>query len=309
MKKSAFLTPLITAALFSALVLIGCKKENSDTLTPQQEEDIATVSSESEAQSQLTLDDVFDNVMGVNNDVGMAGTGVFGRVSADGGRLYGVDSVPHCFTVTITHLSTTDFFPLKIVLDFGTQGCTSNDGHTRYGKIITTYTGRLITPGKSATTTFEGYKIDSISVQGTHKITNTTALGSNQRQFTVEVTDAKLTKPSGNYIQWEGTRVITQVEGNGTPDLPLDDVFTITGSGHGKVKRGNDLFIWQSEITEPLRKKFICHWISKGILKVRRETLPATSPWVSFLNYGNGACDFDATLTINGVVHQIQLPH
>ncbi|MFL5774511.1 MAG: hypothetical protein ACJ75F_15210, partial [Flavisolibacter sp.] len=63
------------------------------------------------------------------------------------------------------------------------------------------------------------------------------------------------------------------------------------------------------EITEALKKKFICHWISKGIIRMRRETLPATSPWVAILNYGNGDCDYLATLTINGVTHQIQLPH
>ena len=114
---------------------------------------------------------------------------------------------------------------------------------------------------------------------------------------------------NGNYSLWSSHRVITQVEGNGTPQIPVDDIFRITGGGHGKVKHGNLIYAWQSEIVEPLVKKFSCRWISKGTIRVKRETLPDNSQWVGTLNYGQGDCDFLATLTINGEVHQIQLPH
>lgn len=309
MKRNNLITRLTTTFLIFSLLIIGCKKETSDNLSPVQEEEAASFSTESEAESEAVFNDVFDNVMGVNTEVGIGGTGVFGRVSRSGfdGREMNVDSIPACLTITIVRLNPPQQFPVKIIFDFGT-GCLGNDGHTRSGKIITEYTGRLIIPGKSATTRFEGFKFDSISVTGTHKITNTTALGSNQAQYTIDVTNAKLSKPNGNYSEWNSHRVIRQIEGNGTV-LPVDDIFSITGSAHGRVKRGSLLYAWQSEITEPLRKKFICHWISKGIIKVRRETLPATSPWVAVLNYGNGDCDYLATLTINGVTHNIQLPH
>jgi hypothetical protein len=307
MKKIALIARLATAGFFATLLIIGCKKENSESLSADQEQQAATFSTQSETESELVFNDVFDNVMGVNTDVGVGGTGVFGRVASinPGGREMNVDSTPSCVTVTVTHMTATEPFPLKIVLDFG-SGCTGNDGHVRQGKIITIYTGRLVAPGKSATTTFDGFKIDSISVQGTHVITNTTT--TNQSQYTVDVTNAKLTKPSGNYSEWNSHRVVTQVEGNATA-IPLDDIFSIQGSAHGRVKRGNDLYAWQSEIIEPLRKKFICRWISKGILRVRRETLPANSPWAATLDYGNGDCDFLANLTINGTTYAIQLPH
>src|SRR5687767_13714864 len=95
-------------------------------------------------------------------------------------------------------------------------------------------------------------------------------------------------------------KLITQVEGNATRVLS-DYICKITGSAHGFIKRGNLLVGWISEITEPLVKKFSCPWISKGVVKVRRETLPASSPWVAALNYGTGTCDFMATFTINNV--------
>lgn len=311
MKQLHQLTRMLTASLFASLIIIGCKKEKSDTLTPTQEEEAANFSFQSETESDIVFNDIFNNVMGINNDLGVGGTGVFERagISSDATkeeREMDVDSLPSCVTVTITQLNLPNMFPVKVVLDFGT-GCTSN-GHTRSGKIITVYTGRLVVPGSSATTSFENFKMDSISVQGTHVIKNTTALGSNQRQFTVDVENAKLTRPNGNYSQWDSHRVITQIEGNATI-FPQDDIFRIAGGAHGRVKRGNLLYGWQSEIVEPLIRKFFCPWISKGVLRVRRETLPSTSPWVASLNFGTGTCDYFATLTLNGITHQIELPH
>lgn len=311
MKKNHLSAQIITAVFFISIIMVGCKKEKSATLTPAEEEQASTVSVESETENEVVFNDVFDNVIGVNTEVGIGGTGIFGRVATNqmaDGRNMNMDSLPVCTHVTITHL-TAAVFPIKIVIDFGT-GCRGTDGHMRYGKIITTYTGRLLEPGNSATTTFEGFKLDSLSVEGTHKITNTTntTAGSNQRQFTVDITDAKITRPSGNYSKWNSHRVITQVEGNGSL-LPQDDVFHITGSAHGQVKRGDMVYAWNSEIINPLVKKFTCHWISQGIIKVRRETLAPNSQWTAVLDYGQGNCDFYATLTINGIPHQIQLPH
>lgn len=309
--KISWLASLMATALLASLVITGCKKENSESLTPQEEEEAATAATQSQAESEFVFNDVYDNVMGVNAEVGIGGTGIFGRTAAPSalqGRDMDVDSVAGCWTITIVRL-TSNPFPVKITIDFG-AGCTGPDGHVRSGKIITEYSNRLIVPDASATTRFENFTIDGISVQGIHKITNTSNATpqSNQRQFTVTVRDAKLTKPNEDYTEWRSDRVITQIEGNGTI-VPMDDILRITGSAQGRVKRGNLIFGWRSEITEPLIKRFTCHWISKGIIKTRRESLSTTSPWVAVLDFGTGSCDFQATLTINGVVHNIELPH
>ena len=309
--KTISLCTLGIIALFSfTLLFYGCGKENSGLsgLSPDQEQTASQVSVQSETEAQLAFNDIFDNVMGANNQVGMAGTGVFGRLIAGVNcgqpveRGNGIDST-HCFSVSFTSLASTTF-PLKLVIDFG-NGCLGNDGHMRYGRIITVYTGRLIEAGKSATTTFDGYKIDSFSISGTHVVTNTTTTG--QRQFTVDITNAKINKPSGHNEEWNGHRVINQVDGSATPEWPTDDVFSISGSGYGKAESGNVIFAWQSKITEPLTKKFICPWILQGILNVHRETLPSNSPWVASLDYGTGGCDNIALLTINGRTTQITL--
>lgn len=307
MKKIFFFTRLATVAFAATLFIIGCKKEASDTLSAGEEQQAAAFSGESEAESDGTFDDVSNNVMGVNTDVGIGGVGIFGRTASPSvsGREMNVDSVPSCVTITITPLQV-GAFPKTVVLDFG-AGCYSH-GHLRSGKIKTVFTGPLREAGSVATTTFDNFKIDTVKVEGTHKITNTTATtaGSNQRQFKIEVTDGKLTKPNGNYAAWNSVRVNTQAEGNGTVS-PLDDVFKVTGNASGRVKRENLIVSWNAEITEPLIKKFTCAWVSKGRVKSVRQGLPANTPWVAVLDYGSGACDNQATLTVNGNTRQITL--
>ncbi|HET6724263.1 MAG TPA: hypothetical protein VFH07_15995 [Chitinophagaceae bacterium] len=297
----------LLALVFGSLVIFGsCKKETSaDTA---QEEFASRASSEGDAESDEIFNEVFDNVMGVNADVAFGGTGVFGRMNP--GTPGETARLTACPDVTITHLSTTSAFPVKVTMDFG-PGCTGRDGRTRSGKIITEYTSRLMVPGAKATTTFENYTVDSIEVSGTQIITNqsdnlsTTCM---THKWKVSVENAKLTKPNGNYVEWNSTRNIVQLEGMCTPFVPLDDIYKIEGSSNAKAKRGNLLIAWTSETADPLIKKFSCRWLVKGVTRITRQNLATNSPWVATINYGNGDCDNKALATINGVPHIITLP-
>jgi hypothetical protein len=298
------------AIVFISLLILGsCKKETSaDTA---QEEFASQASSEADAESDDIFNEVFDNVMGVNADVAFGGTGVFGRMNPGTGTGE-TARLNACPDVTITHLTTANLFPVRVVMDFG-SGCTGRDGRTRSGKIITEYTNRLMAPGAKATTIFENYTVDSIKIEGTHTITNQSELLTANcwtHKWKVGVERAKLTKPNGNYVEWNSTRTIAQIEGMCTPFVPLDDIYKITGNANGKVKRGDLLVAWNSEITEPLIKKFTCRWIAKGIIRNMRLNLSTNSPWAAAINYAypNGDCDNKALATINGVAHIITLP-
>ena len=54
-------------------------------------------------------------------------------------------------------------------------------------------------------------------------------------------------------------------------------------------------------------EKVTCRWISKGIVRTVRSNAAGTTPWIGLLNYGNGDCDNEATLTINGNTKTIVL--
>lgn len=304
MKPRINLTQLFTFTFFfSLLTLISCKKETSGSATDnQQEENASMISGQSDAEAEGVFSSVFDDAMGANNEVGISGSGIFF------GRTDTLVPVPRCFIVTITH-PTNNPFPVRIVVDFGTTGCPGPDGHVRKGKVITEYTNRLIYPGSVATTIFEGYFIDNIKVEGTHKISNIgngTPLVS--RIFKAEVINGKLTKPNGDYTEWNSVKTITQLEGLATLENPRDDVFKIEGSAHGRVKKETLLVAWESSIIEPLIKRFTCRYIVKGRIRTVRVNTPVTSPWVAVLDFGAGNCDNQAVITINGIPHQITLP-
>lgn len=302
--KSWFSFPKLASfsILLSLLVIISCKKENSQSGTDQQEEQVAQVSAEADAEAESTYSELFDDVMGVNNDVGVAGSGVsYGRIDT-------LTPVARCFTVSASYPNGTPF-PVIITLDFGTTGCAGPDGRVRRGKIIIEYTARLINPGAIATAHFENFYVNDIHVEGTHRITNTSETNI-PRRFRIEVINGKLTRPNGNYIEWSSTRVVTQIEGLSTPLIPRDDIFKIEGTAHGVTRRDNLLVRWESTITEPLIRRVSCRWIVKGRVRTVRVNLPnpGNSPWVGILDFGAGVCDDQATLTINGTTHQITLP-
>ena len=277
-------------------------------MTPAQEEDASITTSESDAEAEGVFDGLFDDAIGLNNDVGNAGSGIFY------GRGDNIDTlhpgVPRCFTIDTIHLSSTSFFPVKYIINFGQTGCTGPDGRTRRGKINIIYSGRIMLAGSTATTTFDGFYVDDIKVEGLHVVTNTSSPVNTQpivRQFKIDVTAARLTKPNGNYTTWDSHKIVTQMEGIITPD-PRDDIFKITGNAGGRVKRGTLLVGWESEITEPLIRRITCRWIVKGRIRTRKLNNATNSPWIALLDFGTGTCDDQATIVINGVSHQITLP-
>lgn len=282
----------------SLVMVLSCGKEQS--LSSEQEKEMAQVSGETGAEAENTFAETFDDVMGANNDVGVAGSGIFY------GRPDTLSPTPRCFTVTVVRLNNTSPFPVRIIVDFGTAGCTGPDGHVRRGKILTTYTDRLINAGAIATTEFDGFYVDSVHVEGQHKITNTSE-PSFPRRYKVEIINGKLTKPSGNFITCNSTKVINQVAGVNTAPV-ADDVYSIEGNAHGTVKRGNLLVNWESTIIAPLKRRVTCRWIVSGQIRTIRAGLPGNSPWIGLLDFGAGNCDNQAVLTINGVPHQITLP-
>jgi hypothetical protein len=299
MKKITF---VIFTLLASTLVFIACQKSNSspssDSATTAEQ---INTSANADAEATTSYNDVAANVLGVNSDAGLGnGIGVFLQSNTSASNtsdfIHGTDST-HCYIVTISP-DTVGVFPKTITIDFGT-GCTGIDGHTRRGKIITVYTGRMVKPGSTATTTFDGFYIDSNKIEGTHIIQNNST--ARTTIFTVNVQNGKITKPNGDYNAVNFTRTWTQTEGSGTPGYPLDNVYSITGNASGTVSKNDTTVQWTANITTPLTRKFTCRWIVAGQTTITRNNLSGV------LDYGDGTCDNQATLTVGSKVYNITL--
>ncbi len=299
-KKALTLPGLMITML---LLMVSCQKDKSTIDVTTDIESLVTASSD-ELTQESTFNEVFDDVTGIDDatageDLGIYGTagdGIFiGQASGGGSDLINEPST-RCFTVTVTPRER-GVFPKTVTIDFG-SGCEVR-GHLRKGKIITVYTGRLHVPGSKAVTSFDNFSIDSFKIEGKHTVQNTTSPGSNQRSFTATVENARITNVNnGNWCAWNSKRIMTQVEGNGTPFFPKDDIFSITGTRSGECSNGKSR---TSEIMEPLLKKFACKWIVKGVVKISLNNT------VGLLDFGDGTCDNKATLTVDGVSRAISL--
>jgi hypothetical protein len=296
--------------LFLFVTIFSCKKETSDTNA--QDEALANISAtESNTEADGVFNGVFDDVLGVNTNVGVGGTGIFGRKAGvnngtnyPDGRIDNTNLLPPCLNLIIVQ-QTPNSFPVTITFDFGSTGCAADDGHWRKGKIVIDYSNHLLIPGATASARFEDFQIDSIAIDNSTTYTVKNTGTQDNLQFTVDA-NAKLSKPNGNYSEWYSHKIISRTEGNLTT-TPLDDVLKVEGKATGKTRRNDFIVAWKAEITEPFIKRFTCRWISQGVIKTGRENLASNSPWFGILDYGGGNCDNRATLTINGVKYEITL--
>ncbi|MFH0895924.1 MAG: hypothetical protein V2A54_15935, partial [Bacteroidota bacterium] len=132
-----------------------------------------------------------------------------------------------CATVTVSPADTTTF-PKTITVDFGTIGCTSNDGILRKGKIVIGMTGKYRTPGSIITVSLVDYYKDGTLIEGTKTVTNKGKNGENHTYFDIEVEDAKITTEDGRIISWNSSRKREWIEGEETPwPAYSDDVYEI----------------------------------------------------------------------------------
>jgi len=302
MKKTLNLTTwLLAFSLIGALTFTSCKKEesisplNTTTETDPVELAVTQEATAEDAATEAQYDDVFNITASMNKSEVGEDLGVSANVSGLSELGSTTTNPARCFTITVVP-NIPHVFPKTVTIDFGT-GCLGRDGKYRKGKIVSIYTNPMVVPGAKVSTTFIGYHVDSFKIEGTHITENTSF--SNMQGWKVKVIDGKITNTNTNrWRKWNSVKDVLQVTGNGTPNFPLDDIYKITGNATGSNSGGHT---WSSQIVDPLIKKFVCPWIVKGTVRLMRDGRTA------LLDYGNGNCDNQAIIYINGVPHIITL--
>ena len=263
-------------SLPSLFFLTACQKEENE---PDPEFETTFKLTENQAISESISDDA---------------TVVFFEASINSGfyRTNGTAQTTNtlsCATVTVNPQGST--FPKTIVIDFG-NGCTSQDGIGRKGKINITLSDYVHNPGAVAVMTFDNYYAAGYKVEGTITWTNTST--QNGVSWTRQITNGRVIEPlSGYYWTHQGTKNVTQTAGANTPLNLLDDVYSVTGDHTVTNPAGKTRTV---TILEALEKKTTCHNITKGKMKIQAQN------HFAILDYGDGTtCDNVATITIDGV--------
>ncbi|MBK7035052.1 MAG: hypothetical protein KBF42_07505 [Chitinophagales bacterium] len=282
MKLIAVKTTCITA--FAIALLFGCKKERADT-------DIYASLDNSIADASFNdLQAVVNQQAAENGFAGLL-TETYGKVADD------------CPTTTFS--APLGEFPNTMTIDFG-ESCVSYLGLERSGIVMATFSGPYSTAGTVITVTTENYFVNGNKVEGTKTVTNDGLNDDGNIIFSVTVVDGLITLETGETISWDATRTREWREGEETLALE-DDIYAISdGIGADFAASGinRNGVAFTTHIAEPLVKEMDCIWIVSGILEVTPEGLTTRE-----LDFGDGACDNDATLTIGEFTTDITLPY
>lgn len=264
-----------------AIVLFGlssCKKEAASVANTAEQETTFELSADQAIADNLTEDanGIFMEAAAKNNLLG----------SSFSNQPVTTTNILSCAAVTVSAAG----FPKTITIDFGSTGCTSANGITHKGKINVVLSDSVRKTGSTAVITFTNYFTNNFKKEGTITWTNTSTASTKSWQR--KVTEGKITAPTGKYWLHTGIRDVVQINGGLTPCNLLDDVYLITGNhtvtnANGKIRN--------SYITEALQKHTDCDNIGTGKLKV-----DGAAGHYATINFGDGACDKLATISIDG---------
>jgi hypothetical protein len=186
--------------------------------------------------------------------------------------------------------------PKTVLIDFGDNNCTSNDGRVRKGKLHITYTGRYREIGTLITITPENYTVNDHRIEGQKTIENLGLNSNNQLHFAITA-NGTVTAPGNAWtISWNANRTRTWVEGQSTTTI-WDDVYEISGGGSGVNRNGVS---YSSTITQPLRAELGCAWLVSGKITIEPEDYATR-----YIDFGDGTCDSGFTVTVNGQEYQL----
>jgi hypothetical protein len=181
-----------------------------------------------------------------------------------------------------------------VTVDYGSSNCDCNDGKTRRGKIITTFTGFYHAQGTIITHTPVEYYVNDIKIEGTKTVENMGLNTLGQPYYNVQI-DGIATLTSGEIVNYSSTRVRTWTMGNNTFFNRFDDEYDITGTATATFSSGGG---YTSLTTNPVHIKVGCGFPVSGTIEITPQTHP-----LRVVDYGSGMCDATFTVTVNGQIY------
>jgi hypothetical protein len=295
LKSSIVLKAASTVAIALVLLVSSCKKDT----------ELLNASDTQNLNSESISDSYLDEANDVSN-IAIAGVSdvQYGDARTEGDpvtNLGDIDDRLKCATVTITrspNSNTTN--PVgSIVIDFGT-GCMDARGVVRKGKITINYTGRRFSPNSTIVTTFQDFFRNGVKVEGTHTLTNVTSTNVSYLRFNVVIAGGKLTFPDGKTITREHN--FTREWQRATNPTQDKWVILAGSSASGTNKSGKT---YSMNVTKDLVYSRACQISNKVFIAVSGTKAFVTDSRTYTVDYGNGDCDNDITVSVNGISRTI----
>lgn len=172
------------------------------------------------------------------------------------------------------------------------------NGNSRYervknGQIVIRTLGSPLQATFERQVSFVNFNINGNQIEGQKRIVKTS-----EYQYSVTLQNGKITFTDGTTYTRNSERTRTWAGGYNTPYYIWDDVYTVEGTDTGVNRNG---YTYTHQITNALMYQMTCRWIVEGTIEMTVNGDSAT------LDYGNGDCDNNATVTHNGKSYQIRL--
>ena len=313
MKTQKLMFGLVATVLAGSLMITGCKKATTETAQPDTEQATASDNSYSENTS--------NDLINIGSQASENGSLSTYKIAPDT-YVGGVLMAPTATVIIGVKIYTVDFGPAP--------GAACADGRVRSGKIIYDFTATTGTatayrhPGFSFNVTTQNYVVDSYTVNIISKtITNTTPLGFNPTTTNLKwnvSSNMSIIKPGGGgTISWTCSRTTTLLNTNDTAVyknaglvinwLKAKIKFDGTASG---TSANNESF---SAVGTGLVLDMLCSPYGTGPFTKHRHPFisgtlsftPGTRP-TRTIDFGTGACDNTASITIDGHVYTFVIP-
>lgn len=265
MKKLSIILSLITAVILSS-----CTDDDPS----------AGLVEDLDVDSEAALEASFEDI-DIISEAGMETLD-----EADGGRTFmNRDAIISCAIVE------KDTVNKVIILDFG-DGCEDDAGRIRKGKIRVVYNERRLVPNAYRIVTFEDFFIDDVQVEGTRTVTNTSEDLSDTPTFTSTLEGGRVTFDDETFVTREASHVRTWVRAEDR----LDNEARVEGGASGQRRDGLNYTI---EILERIVYKRRCR-LEGVFIPVSGVKEITWGDNVAIVNYGDGSCDNEITITLNG---------
>lgn len=284
MKTKIFLLTV----LFSMTFFIGCNSNDKVDLSASAN----TITAE-DAAANSEIDATVDDVASIIEDQFDMQISTTNKTSSAR-----ISMLPACATSSYS-LSNGIF---TRTIDFGTQGCTLNNGNSVKGKIIISFS-KTISTLRTISYTLVDFYHNSKLIEGNKTITyelKTSDLLATAHPVTTHTIDMKITFADGKAYTRTGTRVRELVEGITTIANWEDNVYLVSGSEITTTPNGSN---YTATVKTPLRYNMSCKKAIPviGVIEITKNSAKAS------IDFGNGDCDNLATITINGISIEITL--
>lgn len=187
-------------------------------------------------------------------------------------------------------------FPRTITIDYGSDGCGDDEKHQKKGKIVINISADMATVGAIRTLSYEDFYVGDRKMEGTRKLTNVSTEANVNVVFAYE--DNIVMTHNGKSQSKTASGTHTWIAGFDTQEDKTDDIFEISGSATMSCSRGEA----SRQIIEPIVFDATCGYPVSGVVEM---TDPKGKTHT--INFGDGTCDNEATVTHDGETEVVDL--